>query len=44
MDTVKTSGRITPHVEIKVVPKIGGREKVNFDIGDIVKEGDAANS
>lgn len=40
-DTVKTSGRITPHVEINVVPKIGGKvEKVNFDIGDIVKEGD----
>lgn len=40
-DTVKTSGRITPHVEINVVPKIGGKvEKVNFEIGDIVNEGD----
>ncbi|HHY13176.1 MAG TPA: biotin/lipoyl-binding protein [Thermoanaerobacterales bacterium] len=40
-DTIKTNGRITPRVEIHVVPKIGGKvEKVNFGIGDTVKEGD----
>ena len=40
-DTIKTNGRITPRVEIHVVPKIGGKvEKINFGIGDNVKEGD----